>query len=516
MKRSPQSNLAQAIIKLALNMPPHIGRAKIVPSKDMVLLPKQAKWVNDPSPLKLGLKSRQVGWTWSTAFGLVLRIAATKARFDAFISSRDELQAKLFLQDCKAIADILHVVAEFTGIPIVSAEGHATFVLRFASGHCIYSMSSNPDAQAGKRGDRIIDEIALHKDPQQLCSIAFPGTQWGGRLEIFSTPRGGDNYFNTLINEILHGGNPKKFSFHKITLQDALDEGLLYKIQQKLPPEHPFQPMDETDFFNDRKNTCPDEETFLQEYMCLPADEKSAFLSYDLIASCEYPTPASFSLSSVSGGEGRGEEANLSSSQNLNPKSAPAESFPSSIFHFPYSVQKLSTLNTQLFLGVDIGRDNDLTVIWVLEKLGDVLYTRNVIALKNQPFDAQEKVLYELLELPQVKRCCIDQTGIGRQFTERAKQKFGYKVEGITFTSNTKEELAYPVRSAFESKTIRIPNDAQIRSDLRAIKKETTLSGNIRFTADRGKNGHADRFWALGLAVHAAKTLKKDYWILVA
>jgi len=53
---------------------------------------------------------------------------------------------------------------------------------------------------------------------------------------------------------------------------------------------------------------------------------------------------------------------------------------------------------------------------------------------------------------------------------------------------------------------VRIPNRDKIRSDLRAIKKETTASGNIRFTADRGANGHSDRFWALALALHAAKT----------
>jgi len=35
------------------------------------------------------------------------------------------------------------------------------------------------------------------------------------------------------------------------------------------------------------------------------------------------------------------------------------------------------------------------------------------------------------------------------------------------------------------------------------VKKETTAAGNIRFTADRSKSGHSDRFWALALALHA-------------
>ena len=93
-----------------------------------------------------------------------------------------------------------------------------------------------------------------------------------------------------------------------------------------------------------------------------------------------------------------------------------------------------------------------------------------------------------------------------RQFAERAQSRFGkFEVEPIHFTAPVKEELAYPVRTAFEQRTIRIPADPAIRADLRAIKKQTTAAGNLRFSADAGVNGHADRFWALALALHAAK-----------
>ena len=98
-------------------------------------------------------------------------------------------------------------------------------------------------------------------------------------------------------------------------------------------------------------------------------------------------------------------------------------------------------------------------------------------------------------------------TGLGMQFAERATQRFGkYKIEGISFTGPVKEELAYPVRTAFEDRMIRIPfDDDKLKSDIRAIRKEVTASGNVRFAADRGTNGHADRFWGLALALHAGK-----------
>ena len=44
-------------------------------------------------------------------------------------------------------------------------------MLSFASGKRIHSMSSNPDAQAGKRGGRVLDEFALHPIRAKLWSM---------------------------------------------------------------------------------------------------------------------------------------------------------------------------------------------------------------------------------------------------------------------------------------------------------------------------------------------------------
>jgi phage FluMu gp28-like protein len=158
-----------------------------------------------------------------------------------------------------------------------------------------------------------------------------------------------------------------------------------------------------------------------------------------------------------------------------------------------------------LYLGVDIGRFRDLTVIWIVEKLDAMLYTRKIICLEKQTFEAQEAVLYPLLALPAVRRACIDQTGLGCQFVERARKKFNrYRVEGLTFNPVLKEKLAYKLRSAFEAGSLRIPDDRLLTADLRSIRKTVTASGNIRFEGERHQNSHADRFWAAALALEAA------------
>ncbi len=241
-------------------------------------------------------------------------------------------------------------------------------------GKRINSMSSNPDAQAGKRGGRVLDEFALHPDPRKLWAIAYPGITWGGSMEVISTHRGSHNFFNQLVREYRENGNPKKISLHRVTLEDALSDGFLFKLQQSLPDDDERQDMTEAEYFDWVRKGCADEESFLQEYMCQPADDDAAFLEYDLIASCEYPENANWRLT-----EGR-----------------------------------------QLYAGLDIGRKKDLTVLWVVEKLGDVLYTRHVEALRNMSKPDQEKILWPWLE--KCVRTCIDATGLGIGWADDARR----------------------------------------------------------------------------------------------
>ncbi|MDY7033983.1 MAG: hypothetical protein SVY10_18980 [Thermodesulfobacteriota bacterium] len=152
---------------------------------------------------------------------------------------------------------------------------------------------------------------------------------------------------------------------------------------------------------------------------------------------------------------------------------------------------------------MDIGRKKDLSVIWIVETLGDVDYTRMVIAMERRPFREQREALFELL--PHVQRACIDSTGLGMQLAEEAQEEFGeYRVEAVTFTQAVKEELAFGLLRKFQDRTVRIPVDRKIREDLHGVRKVTTAAGNIRFDAARTDAGHSDHFWSLALAEHAA------------
>lgn len=444
-----------------------MGNALNAPhNPNSLFLPFQERWIKDNSRLKLEEKSRQIGLSWSTAYAAVERTALAGNKWDQWVSSRDDLQARLFIEDCKMWAKALNMAAQDLGERVVDEKNKITaYVLEFASGKRIHSMSSNPDAQAGKRGGRILDEFALHPDPRKLWSIAYPGITWGGSMEIISTHRGSHNFFNQLIREVREHGNPKNISLHRVTLQDALDDGFLWKLQKALPQDHEVQVMDEAAYFDFIKSGCADEESFQQEYMCNPADDDTAFIEYEMMAACEY---------------GKDEQ-------------------------WEQDLKAIRDRGGKLYAGLDIGRKKDLTVLWVLELLGDVLYTRKIVELKAMSKPEQEKVLWPVLH--DITRTCFDYTGLGIGWGDDAQKKFGeYKIELVTFTGRVKEELAYPVRGAMEDRKLRIPFRPEIRADLRAVTKQTTAAGNVRFTAERSENGHADRFWALALAIHAAQS----------
>ena len=426
-------------------------------------LPYQRRWILDLSPLKIMQKSRQIGISYADAYHSVRIASNKKSRLDVYISSRDRFQAKLYIEDCKHWAELLHEVILDLGEMLLDPDHDASaFVIQFASGRRIYSLSSNPNALAGKRGHVKLDEFALHQDQRLLYRIAKPVTTWGGTLSIISTHRGIGSVFNQLIRDILENGNPMGWSLHTVPLEKAVGQGLAEKIAEKTG-------RDETRpaFMARLQSECIDEEQWLQEYCCQPSDESSAFFSYEMLNACEER-----GIKLLSFGE-------LLELIARNPRSC-------------------------FYLGMDVARKNNLCVIDVGEKIGDVTWDRCRIELQNKTFSEIEFELYRLLALPQLKRACIDASGMGMQLAERAKETFGWKVEPVTFTAQIKEELAFGLRHDFEERKLRIVHDDKLRADLRSLKKEVTVAGNIRFVGET-EESHCDRTWAKALRQHAAR-----------
>lgn len=158
------------------------------------------------------------------------------------------------------------------------------------------------------------------------------------------------------------------------------------------------------------------------------------------------------------------------------------------------------------FVGVDIGARNDLFVIWVVEQVGDVYWTREIITRKRAPFHEQDALLDDVFARYRVLRCCMDQTGMGEKPVEDAKRRHGsMRVEGVIFGTASKLTMATRGKEVFQDMQIRIPlGDTELRNDLHKLQKIAGPTGAPRFVAESDSAGHADRTWACFLALIAS------------
>lgn len=424
-------------------------------------LPYQVEWLRNDAPVKIWEKSRRIGATYVQAFEDVFDCVTGKVPA-VWFSSADESAAREYIEYCVMWTRVFQVIADQGEETVVEDEKEIkVFSIRFANGKRINALSSNPKAFRSKGGKVVLDEFAFHRDAKALWDAAQPATTWGYPIRILSTHNGK----NCLYYKMLEKAEESGWSRQTTTIHTAVEQGLADKILgRELSRE------EREAWLDNQKRKTGDIHTWNQEYCCIAVDEATAFLTYDMIASAENP----------------------SCRHALN---ATIE-----------DIKNWTSRDSTLFLGMDIGRKKDLSVIWVGSEMAGFILTMGVWVLEKAPFHMQRSLLFSLLELPQLRRACIDETGMGIQLTEEAKLAFGTKVEPVWFTGRVKEEMAYQLYRKFEDRHIAIPATDDIRQDLHSIRKITTAAGNIRFDQndDTNVSGHADRFWALALMVHAA------------
>ena len=210
-----------------------------------------------------------------------------------------------------------------------------------------------------------------------------------------------------------------------------------------------------------------DPDIWAQEYMCEFIDNTSVLLPYEMIGKCESNNIADDGQSPV-------------------------------------------------YIGMDVGRSKDLSVIVTAVKLGDVLSVIDVTELKRMAFNDQLEVLLSkagwefgarrplVNYANRVKRVCIDSTGIGAMLAEEAARLGGGKFEGVNFNVQTKGEMYGLMRRKFEERSVRIPVSRDLREDLHAVQRVVSTGGNVTYSAPRNADGHSDRAAALALCIRAA------------
>lgn len=163
-----------------------------------------------------------------------------------------------------------------------------------------------------------------------------------------------------------------------------------------------------------------------------------------------------------------------------------------------------------LYVGIDVGRSRDLTVVWTWQRVGDVFWCRDLCVLDRATFREQKDAIRARLGYG-VARAAIDKGGVGCQLAEELENEYRGVVEGVVMSAGVQGRLALRMAVAFGERRVRIPRDADLRSDLRLVRRPRGVGGVDRIETLRADVGHADRFWAAALALDAAASLERRY-----
>jgi phage FluMu gp28-like protein len=450
-----------------------------------VLLPYQVRWMADTSPVKVAEKSRRIGITWTEAADAALSAAAT-AGMDTWYLGYNRDMAREFVETAAAWARQFNKAAAAIEEVVLDEERRdlLAYRIRFASGHKIVALSSRPSNLRGKQGRAIIDEAAFHENLPELLKAALAFTMWGGLVRVISTHNGADNAFNQLVNDIRAGRRP--FSLHRVTLDDALADGLFHRISRKAG----------------RRYSSAAERTWRarlfaeygeaagEELLCVPRTSAGAYLSSMLIESrmlagtpvLRWEVAAEFSERPE---EYRSKAARDWCERNLDP-----------------AIKRLDNLMSAF--GEDFGRNGDLSVFWPLQIAPNLVRrTPFVVELRRVPFRQQEQILFYIVDrLPRLIGGALDARGNGQYLAEIARQRYGARIEQVMLSAQWYRENMPRYKAAFEDGMVELPRDAEILADHRALEIE---HGYAHIPERRDQKGrHGDAAVAGALAFYAS------------
>jgi len=466
-------------------------------------LPYQAKWIDDDSPLKLYEKSRRIGITYGTSYRATRKCLRQKARskFVQWVSSRDEKTAKEFITDYVAMwCEAANAVASGLAgdrVEVVDDSGIKAFVVEFKNGSRIYSLASSPKSFAGKGGDVLLDEFDLHIDQGVLYDMAYPCITWGGQLEIVSAydPDGSDQtVFAQLVREIAESGNPKGFSYHRTTLDDAIGQGFVEKVNEVKALKGKKAESRE-DFRARILSGCRTRSAADSQYFCIPnrANGQHAISPNDLAFAKQ---PGEIFVLDLTGNAEIADVVDPCAVAYLDPD---------------FWREVLPT--GRLAIGYDVARRHNLATIWVDEIGGTKVRAYRAVALvimRKCKYETQRQLIAAIMRANHLSVGAGDSTGMGETNCEALATAFTDRFSGINFSSK-KADLCKSALEIFEQHRCTIPAEpACIATDIAGVRKSTGDSGRIIYIEtqnDLEPDSHCDIAYACFLAKWAGETM---------
>ncbi len=459
------------------------------------LLPYQQRWMADESKVKVCEKSRRIGLSWAEACDSALT-AASESGMDCWYIGYNKDMSQEFIEDCADWARHFHHAAAAVEEFVFNDEEKdiLAFRIRFQSGWKVVALSSRPSNLRGKQGKIIIDEAAFHDDLPGLLKAAMAMLMWGGRVVVVSTHNGDDHPFNELVSDIRAGKKP--YALHRITLDDAIRDGLYQRICLRLGKD--WAPEGEAAWRDDLIEYYGEDAD--EELFCIPAKGSGVYLPRAVIEACMDPGIPVIRWSCKDDFAElpeytRRQETEGWCKENLD--------------------QVLARLDPHApsYFGEDFGRSGDLTVVFPLQEMRNLLRRAPfVLELRNVPFRQQEQVLFYICDrMPRFCGGAMDARGNGQYLAEVAMQRYGRnRIIQVMLSNEWYRDNMPRYKASFEDRTILIPKDGDLLDDHRAIRMEKGIAkvpDNLRSKGRDGKQRHGDSAIAGALADFAVSEL---------
>jgi len=449
------------------------------------LLPYQLDWVFDENRFKLCEKSIRIGMTFAQEFDVVRgRLTSTVDYLHTSVSQGVAMQ---FIRECQFWLDQYKVrgsqlgeteyVNELDGNTLCRAQ-----YIEFPNKSRIYSFSSSPNAMRGFGGEVGIDEAAFHRYLAELIKGAGGRAMWGDPVSIWSSHHGKGEFYQLIERE---RANPNsKWSLHSITLPDAIEMGLLDKINSTKGLS-----MTPAEFIADTQAMLGSLEAYEEECLCKPREDGTPIVTWFDLRACEEDYHV-FSCQI----EGNAGERDL-----LDP-----------------SVEELLRDNVFLqlprdgrySLGYDIARTGHLSSIYIISTDGKKHRTVMNVKLHKCKFPSQKRVVAQAFQTLRGLTGSGDKGGLGRQTCEDLEFEFPGRFTGVDF-SVYKPHLGGKLAAAISEHRLALPksDSEEIAYDIHGISSKQ-LATRMTYTESRNpvnSLSHCDIAWSAALAIANAE-----------
>jgi phage FluMu gp28-like protein len=420
--------------------------------------------------------SRQIGKTFTLAAWAIDRLLSRPGRLVTVLSNSRDNGAE-FLAKCAEVCRMLEQTFEELDLSPDENFEKMRMELRITvngkEGR-IKVLAANPRTARGFSGDLILDEFAFHENSAAIWEAAEPilSSNPDFLCRIASTGNGKHNMFYRMSTS-------GEFKLSRVPRSLAYAQGVkVYdpNTRQAITPDQ-------------ARAKALDKRAYDQNYECAFADENMTLLTHELISAAER------SLITID-----------------------SQAWTAA------SLARMFRAQGNLEVGNDIGRNRDLSMVTVIERVGPLRRVIGMLRMEQMRLPAQQKQLDLLCQLPKFRCYCGDMTGIGLGLVEYLQEKWGMgKIHGVNFgtsepttdrivaegrkhpTARVTEIMATNMLAVFEDRAIEIPAEQELRDDLRKPEKIVSPGGRVSIAATRDEAGHADGFWSLALAIRAGE-----------